>query len=218
MAELYLLLHILVLVYWLGGDLGAFYASRVVVNSKEPAAGRFVAGKILMGVDMAPRMGLIFAFPTGLALAITRGWLELDLIWIAPAFGAATVWAWLAWTIHARTGTRSWQGRMDIAIRWVSMGALTGSGLAALVGRLDLPLFLALKLVLLGFAIACGLMIRRALVPFGPAFSVVSAGQGDGEADRIISASMAHAKRYVLAIWAALLAAAALGVWTPASF
>ena len=218
MAELYLLLHILVLVYWLGGDLGAFYASRLLVDAQRPPEARAAAANILMNVDMAPRMGLIFAFPTGFALAVSRGWIDVDPVWIAAAFALAALWALAAWLVHLKTGPHVLAGRFDTAVRAVALIGLIAAAVQSLAGLYELPLFLALKLLLLALAIACGLMIRRALKPFGPAFAQLVAGKGDTATDAAIAASLAQAKPYVLIIWAALIAAAALGVWTPAGF
>lgn len=218
MAELYLLLHILVFVYWLGGDLGAFYASGLLADCRRGPTARATAATILMNVDMAPRMGLIFAFPTGFALAISRGWLSVDPIWIAPAFALAALWALAAWLVHLKTGPHTLAGRFDTGVRWFAMAGLVAGGLQGLTGLYDLPLFLAIKLLLLAFAISCGLMIRRALKPFGPAFAKLRVGLESDEVNIVIAGTLANAKRYVIAIWAALLAAAALGVWTPASF
>ena len=209
------LLHILVFVYWLGGDLGAFYASRLVVDSKRAPAGRVAAATILLNVDMAPRMALIFAFPTGFALALHRGWLGADWLWVGAAFGLAVVWAALAWLIHLKAGPHVLAGRMDQAIRYVMMLSLTGVGVSGFLGLFDMPGFLAAKLVLLAAAIAAGLQIRRALAPFGPAFARMAAGRGDEQTDVVIATSLANAKRYVFVIWAAVIVAAALGVATP---
>lgn len=218
MDGLFVLLHLLVFAYWLGGDLGAFYASRLVVDADRTPEARAAAATILMNVDMAPRMGLIFAFPTGFALAIQRGWLGVDPVWITPAFALAMLWAVAAWLVHLKTGPHEFAGRLDAGIRWLVLFGLITSAVPGLVGLYHLPLFIALKLVLLASAIVCGLMIRRALKPFGPAFGALVSGKGDARTDQAIAASLAHAKRYVLVIWAALLAAAALGVWTPANF
>jgi hypothetical protein len=216
LTEIYLLLHILVFVYWLGGDLGAFYSSRLLVDPERSPQARAAAATILLNVDMAPRMGLIFAFPTGFALAIGRGWIGLDPAWIAPAFVLAVVWSLAAWLVHLKSGPHVLAGRFDTAVRWFALIGLVAAGAQGFTGLYDLPLFLALKLLILALAIACGLMIRRALKPFGPAFAQLVSGQGDAATDKAIAASLAHAKRYVLIIWAALLTAAILGVWTPA--
>ena len=215
MDWLFALLHILVFVYWLGGDLGAFYASRLVVDPERPPAGRVAAATILLNVDMAPRMALIFVFPTGLALAVHRGWLELGWAWVGLALAVAVIWAVLAWMIHLKTGPHVLAGRVDQALRYAALLALISAGVAAFTGLWPIPHFIGAKLSLLAVAIAAGLMIRRTLAPFGPAFGKMAAGQGDAASDAVIAGSLARAKRYVFVIWAAVLAAAALGLATP---
>ncbi|MEQ8434707.1 MAG: hypothetical protein RIA71_10740 [Oceanicaulis sp.] len=212
----WILLHILVLVYWLGGDLGAFYASRLVVEEARPAAGRLAAAQILSNVDMAPRMAMIFAFPTGLAVSVSRGWLALDFIWVWIAFAAALVWAGLAWAVHLKAGPQGPIKALDTAIRYAALALLAAASAGAFAGLIEAPHFLAAKWLLLALAIVCGLLIRRALAPFGPAFGLLAAGKAGEAENAAIRASLAHAKRYVLIIWAALIAASALGVYTPA--
>jgi hypothetical protein len=209
------LLHILVLVYWLGGDLGAFVASRIVADPARPPAGRAAAAKILMDVDMAPRMALIFAFPTGFALAVYEGWLMIDTVWIAPAFALALVWAIAAWMVHLKSGPAGLAKRIDMAIRLAALIGFAGAGAAGLAGLIALPLFIAGKLILLALAVFAGLMIRRMLAPFGPAFGQIAAGQGDEAANAIVRASLSKARTWVFVIWAAVLGAAALGVLHP---
>jgi len=133
------LLHILILVYWLGGDLGAFVASRIVADPARPPAGRAAAAKILMDVDMAPRMALIFAFPTGFALALYEGWLQIDAVWIAPAFALALVWAAAAWMVHLKAGPDGLAKRIDMAIRIVALIGFAGAGAAGLAGLSSCP-------------------------------------------------------------------------------
>jgi hypothetical protein len=217
MDTLFVLLHLLVFAYWLGGDLGAFYASGLVVDPDRTPQARAAAAHILMTVDMAPRMALIFAFPTGFALAVTRGWLTAPPAWIAAAFALALVWAGAAWIIHLKTGPTKLAGLFDTGVRGLVLAGLAVAGVAGLAGLYPAPLFISVKLLLLALAIACGLAIRRALVPFGPAFAALVSGAGDASVNAAITASLSNAKRYVLVIWAALIAAAALGVWAPAS-
>ena len=215
MAELHLLLHIFVLVYWLGGDLGAFYASSVVTDPSKPPAARLTAAKIVADVDMAPRMALIFAFPTGLALAISKGWL-LWPEWLTPlGYLAGLAWAALAWAIHLKRGPQGLLKPGDLAIRLaLAAGLAIGAG-ASFAGVLALPGFIAIKWVLLALAVLSGLMIRVMLAPFGPAIGALAAGTaGEGE-DAAIRDSLGRAKIFVLVIWACVITAAVLGVYTP---
>jgi hypothetical protein len=209
------LLHILVLVYWLGGDLGAFVASRLVADPARAPAGRVAAATILMHVDMAPRMALIFAFPTGFALAVYERWLPIDAVWIAPVFALALVWAAAAWMVHLKAGPDGLARRIDMAIRLAALTGFAGAGAAGLAGVIALPLFIAGKLLVLALAVFAGLMVRRVLAPFGAAFGRIAAGQGDETAETLVRTSLSKARFWVFVIWAAVLGAAALGVLHP---
>lgn len=211
------LLHILVFVYWLGGDLGAFYSSSLVADPKRSADARAAAANILMNVDMAPRAGLIFAFPTGLALAVSKGWLPgVGWLVVAAAFVAAAAWMALAVAIHVRHGPAGAAlAGVDRLIRMAVAAALIGAGAAIVAGVLDAPLFFGLKLGLLGAAVVLGLLIRAALGPFGPAFGAMMATGATDETNAAIAGSLARVKPLVMLIWACLITAAALGVATP---
>ena len=53
------LLHLLIPIYWLGGDLGAFYGSRFMIDPARSVPERMMALKILNNIDMAPRTTLM---------------------------------------------------------------------------------------------------------------------------------------------------------------
>jgi succinate-semialdehyde dehydrogenase / glutarate-semialdehyde dehydrogenase len=79
-VALFGLLHILVFVYWLGGDLGAFYASWYVSMPKVSADRRLLASRIVGDVDMAPRTALILALSTGQACqSIARIYVDREI-------------------------------------------------------------------------------------------------------------------------------------------
>ncbi len=211
---LLLLLHVLVLVYWLGGDLGAFVASFLISNPNKDRAARLGAAGLLGDVDMAPRTALILAFPTGLTLAVTRGWLPIEPVWPAVVWVAACVWLWLAWRIHLVHGAVPMARKIDLAIRWLAAAGLGGAGALALIGTVPMPLFIALKLVILAACILTGLLVRRLTADLGPALGALAAGQAD--ADARIARSLAVTRPAVLLIWLLLLSAALLGLWKPA--
>ncbi len=211
---LLLLLHVLILVYWLGGDLGAFVASFLIENPGKDRAARLGAAGLLGDVDMAPRTALILAFPTGFTLAVTRGWVALDPVWIAAAWIAALCWLFVAWRIHlSHVGPASSLRRFDLGLRWIAAGGLAAGGAAGLAGLTGWPLFLNLKLLILAACVLTGLLVRRLTADLGPALGALAAGQAD--ADARIARSLAVTRPAVLLIWLLLLAAALLGLWKP---
>ena len=213
---LFSLLHVLVFVYWLGGDLGAFYASGIIADPKQSVQARTTAARFLNDLDMAPRTAMILALPTGLTLASLKAWIDLPP-WGLPALWVGSVaWLALAWIIHLRHLAPTHPGRrMDLAIRWVVLTALTVAGVSIVSGVVAGPLFIGLKLIVLAATIVCGLWVRALIVPFGPAFGQMASGRGTPETDQTITTSLARVRPAVNLIWLLLLVAALLGLWMP---
>lgn len=212
------LLHVLVFVYWLGGDLGAFYTSRFLTQPDVSPDRRLMAAKIVGDVDMAPRTALILALPTGLMLAESRGWMSLGWGPVAGIVIASLIWLAIAWKLHLQHAPPSETlKRIDFTIRWAMVLTLGGWAVAGLAGALSVPLFIALKLLTLVGCILLGLFIRSVLQPLGPALAAlhgpeVVAAQAD------LAQTLKRARPLVSGIWVLLLIAAFLGLWTPTSF
>lgn len=209
------LLHVLVFAYWLGGDVGAFYASTLLTDTRQPAAARAAAAKVLNNVDMAPRSALILAFPTGYALAATKHWITVPDWTIAAVAVAGLAWLALAWTVHLRHAPKSLPRRLDLLIRWIALAGLLFIAATGKLGETPLMLFLRLKCAILAAAIGAGLLIRLTLAPFGPAFGKMLAEGPTAETDAVIDRALAQSRPLVLTLWALLLTAAFLGLATP---
>ena len=211
------LLHVLVLVlvYWLGGDLGAFYGSTFMIDPKRSVTERRMALQILNNVDKAPRTALILALPTGLALASAKSWINVPAFVPALVGVACLGWLALVWAVHLNHGGGLLFKRLDIAIRWVVLIVLFCSGIAALAKMIELPLFIALKLIILGTCISLGLVVRKQIAPLFRAFRQMVANGATPVTDAIITRANGNARVSVLSLWALLLVAAWLGIATP---
>ena len=209
-------LHLLVFVYWLGGDLGAFYASYLAVGRDRPAAARLTAVRILNAVDTAPGAALILALPTGLALAAAKAWLAVPPAALAAVWVGALAWLVAFWRVHSAPGqARPRLVAFDLAMRGTLLAALSLAGAAGLARLWPAPLFLALKLLALAAAVARGLLIRAQLKPLGPALAALAGGDEDGAADAAIRGLLARSRPLVLGIWLLTCAAALLGLAKP---
>lgn len=207
-------LHLLVFAYWLGGDIGVFYASTLLTDSARAPAGRLAAGKILADLDLAPRFCLLLALPTGLLLADQTGWLTMSPLWIGLVFVLALAWFCAVLRLHLRHGPESLR-RLDFGLRIVFLFLLGGAAIAGFSDVLAIPLFLSLKLSLLAFCVLMGLFVRIALKPFAPAYLQLATSGPSEEADAVIRRSLSRARPAVVMIWIALVAAALLGVARP---
>ena len=210
------LLHLLIPIYWLGGDLGAFYCGGVLRDSSRPDAERLSALKVLLAVDMAPRTALILTLPTGFTLAWAKGWLAVPSLAVLSVWLVGLGWLALAWAVHLRHGPAGAQlKRIDLVVRYVVLVGLIGAAMAGLTGAFALPLFICLKLIALATCIMLGLLIRLQLTPLFPAIAQMRAGGATPDSDRAIARVIAKTRPTVLCLWAVILVACFLGIAIP---
>lgn len=224
-------LHVLLFVYWLGGDLGVFYSSRFILKADQPPAARLVAAKIMHGCDLAPRVCLILFLPSGVSL-MKAGPLGEEF----PVGGGliALMWAltlvWLGFAVRdyvrGEAGRTSWWGRLvpsvDMGVRLALVVGLLGTGVYTMVATTPFgvdtdPAWLGAKVAAYAGCILCGVLIRRQLVGFGPAFTQLLTSGSTPEVEAAITRSIRRSEPYVFAIWALVLLAAVLGVVKPGS-
>lgn len=225
--SLSIILHVLLFVYWLGGDLGVYYSSRFIIKKELQPETRAIAAKIMVGCDMAPRFSLILFGASGVTLMyygplgdefFLTGWM-LALIWVGTL-----AWAFVSLQ-EARSGATASHAlyhRADLIVRWLLSGVLVAIGLFTMVvaepfGVDTNPKWLGAKLLAYGLCIFCGVMIRRALVPFGPAFGALMTTGSTPQVEDGITGSIRRSEPWVYGIWAMVLIAAVLGVIKPGS-
>jgi hypothetical protein len=215
------LLHLLLLVYWLGADAGTFYASRFVADPRYTPAQRLVAAKIMLGIDVAPRLAMPLTLATGAHLAALLGLLPLGAWGLSVDSFVVAVWllclAWLGLVVlihhFSNHGGAPTLTRVDFAFRVLMIAGLAAVALApALLGWPGLQVWLAMKVLAFAGTIFCGLMIRIHLKPFGPAFAQLMQGDTSEAVNRRIAHSIQRCVPFVWLIWLLLVLCAALGL------
>ena len=96
--------------------------------------------------------------------------------------------------------------------RVLAVVALVGIGVGGLLGTPRVPYWVAVKLLIFGGLIACGLMVRIRLRDFGPAFANLARGEADPDDNAAIARSLGGTRPFVITIWIGLLASSALGL------
>jgi hypothetical protein len=224
--DLAIVLHLILFAYWLGGDLGVFYASRFVTRPDLSPEARGVATRVMDVVDMSPRICLVLILPSGVTLMaasdygrdIFSGW-PLVAVWVA-ALG------WLALVIadHRRRPDRlgTLVHRTDLTVRFgLVLGLLAVAGYTFIAvrpfGVTTNPDWLAGKVAAYALCIACGLAIRIRVAPFGPAWAELLRTGSSPAVEARIRSSVRGTLPFVYAIWTLVVVAAVLGVVQPGS-
>ncbi|CAG1004674.1 hypothetical protein BURK2_03310 [Burkholderiales bacterium] len=129
-------LHIIAMVYWLGGEWGVFQTSYNVINRKLTLEERRRHMETAYRIDILARSGIILLLPLGLHMGYLWGiqpWggHALVLMWLAFA-----AWLGLAWAafIYRETDRGVRLTRIDEQIRYVVIPLLLVSSLASLLG------------------------------------------------------------------------------------
>lgn len=209
------LLHLVGFAYWLGGDLGVFTSSYIVVNDKLSPEVRISAAKLLFALDQAPRICMTLMLPLGTHLAWKMGALPIDGAAMTGIWLLAIGWLTMVVTLHvAPPGKgKTLLTTFDFWFRLaLAIGLIGGATSSLLNDSSSVPYWVAAKLAIFGGLVGCGLIIRIQLKPFAPAFAKLAQGAVTDEVNATIRDSLNDTRPWVILIWIGLLASAALGI------
>jgi hypothetical protein len=227
--QLLLIVHILLLVAWLGVDVGVFTSSFFIRRRELPGLARVELRRVMRSLDLAPRVSVVLTIPVALGLAQAAGFASVPA-WILLAVATvAVLWAGgLVW-LFARTDTLGHPrfddaraagafAKVDLGLRLAALGFFAATGVHSLVSPDGLwqATFLSWKALLFAVTIAAGVRIRYAARPFGVALrEIVERGESEAALQRMDGA-MAGVYPMVLTIWGSLVMMTVLAVVRPA--
>ncbi|MSO64339.1 MAG: hypothetical protein EXQ85_00800 [Alphaproteobacteria bacterium] len=210
--------HALLFVYWLGGDLGVFYASRFRNNTTYDLKTRQVIGKITADIDMAPRTTLVLMLPIGFSVAAANGWSPVTGLWLVLLWIAGLLWLGLVWWLHIEKDAAKKQpwAKFDLRLRLVLMLVLAASALYSLAtGAIYGTSWLALKVFIFSLCILCGYMIRVTARPYVEASQRLAKEGSSPEIEAILRSTSQRPRIWVKCIWGLVALAAFIGLWKP---
>ena len=217
--DITLILHLLLFAYWLGGDIGVFYSSGFAINSKHSLEARKIAGKIMINLDLVPRLCLSLMLTVGGILSESYG-IEHDPLFRLGIILLGPVWFSVLLYIHFNEGTDLVKRitRIDYIFRWVMMFAIIISvTMDWTSGRLDSEPWIGAKLLLFAALIFCGIMIRKYIGGFAQGIHKIASGSINSQENKAMADSLSRCRVFVLTIWVILLVEAAIGVIKPGS-
>lgn len=207
--------HILLFVFWLGTDMGTYYASRFVINSKLSTPQRATAMQILMGCDLGPRIAMPLSIPTGIHLGSLLGVVKISTTALSLVWGISILWLVLVLAVHfgKKESLKKKLKNIDFWIRPLMVLVVGGFALYSMANpEYILADWVNYKLLIVCGLILFGLGIRYHLEKFTPAFVNLMQGTDMAESNTIIKQRMDKCLPYVYGIWIGLLVNGALGV------
>lgn len=211
--------HIVLFVYWLGGDLGVYVSSKYVANRNLSLEERFRFMHVLLTCDMGPRSALILFIPVGLEMARIMGVFEVN-----SAIGG-TVWlfclAWLGanwWMFYNEQHPLTAKLRnYDLYLRYALIPLIGGVALYSVAtGSPVVVAWLQVKLLVFAFAITLGVYLRGEIKQWIIGFGMVrQGGEAADKGNTIIEQSLVRSQRAAMLLWFCVALAAFLGKVKP---
>jgi hypothetical protein len=214
--DLLVIFHLLLFVYWLGGDMGVFYSSGMVLDPKLSNSARVTAAKIMVNLDLVPRICMSLMLTVGGLLSekfiAHPTWQIVGFVLLGPG------WLAMVLFIHINEGTDLAKKvtKIDYWFRWALVIYLTVSVTVSFaIGRLSEVPWIGGKLFLFAGMVFCGLMIRKFIPPYGIGIHKLRNDEVSDEVNTSMDKSLALCRPFVYAIWIGLVLECVLGVVKP---
>jgi hypothetical protein len=211
MYTLLVFIHVLALVYWLGGDLGTYISSQYVLREDLSVESRQTAFNILLACDMGPKLAMPIIVGAGLHLSTMLWGTFVPQPLAIAGWTVVVVWLVLILAQHS-SKTASWPmlSDIDLFVRFAVIGALIF--FAIWVSQQGAPIWLSIKVAVFTALVACGIAVRFALRPFVMDWTKLLKEGATAEVNARLRKHMAVCRRYVWVIWFGLFLNTALGV------
>jgi uncharacterized membrane protein len=208
--------HILLLVFWLGGDLGVFLLGQHFrKRDRYTVQERLTLLKLLVITDMGPRTAWALMVPSSLLLLKLGPWwpgMPMWLLWSGTI--VALAWLALVWEAHLHDQTpRARRARaMENPLKFLLTGFYLTLGTVSLMNGAPLVGLLAWKALLFGLIFVAAILIDIAFRPVGPQLmALIQQGSSD-ETELPLRSTMDRTRIFVMTVYALLFLISWLGV------
>jgi hypothetical protein len=214
-------LHILAMVYWLGGEWGVFQTSYKVVNPALSLDERSRHMDTAYRIDIMARTGIISLLPLGLHMGHLWGMQPYGGGWLAAMWILWAAWMALTWGAFSNRGTPLGKRLSDIEdwTRYILIPVLILSSLSSLLGHgpfeagLGQKWFSA-KLLTFGALLVLGVGLRLIMHEWRALFPLLAAGPNT-QAEEKLKRSIGRGRTIAYAYWIGIAATAFFGSVKP---
>lgn len=218
MIDLYsslIFFHILLFVFWLGGDLGvAILGDHFRKKNKYSLQERLTILKLLVINDLGPRYAWALMIASTISLLKTGGYWDLPIIAVILAWAVSLFWCWLVYAAHTAGQTERGHTLRKIEgnLKWVLATFYLGLGLISLVTNAPLdPNWLAAKALLFGLIFVAAILIDIMFKPVGPLLMTLIENGSSEETEAPLLKTMNKSRFWVRTVYLLLVITAFIG-------
>ncbi len=216
MYSLLIFFHILLLVFWLGTDLGVFLGAKVTERTDLSVETRVTVLKFAMVLDRMPRTALTLILPSGLSLVALLNLMDVSTAALAAVWAVGLIWAVVLWVgfLNPETPLEKRIMLLNFGANAVLALVVCGLAIGLLMGD-SAPTWLALKILSVGLIFVAGVVLDVLFKPAVEAFTGIIMEGADEQRNAAYSKAIGPVYWAVLAIYALVLFAAWLGIDKP---
>jgi hypothetical protein len=213
--QILLFLHLLCFVYWLGGDLGVYYSSGILIRPGLSKEARTYVLKIMHWLDQFPRVCMPLVIALGFTMMQMR-WFDFPQVYLLPIWCLAITWIGFVITIFLNDKNPEkvhYIKKIDLIMRWSIASSVV---VFALVSFNTAPeMWLSAKLLIWAATVFCGISSRLTMKPFGAAFARVMTTGETAEDIAQLKKALYITRIPIFCIWGLVALAGAIGLWKP---
>jgi hypothetical protein len=219
-------LHIVAMVYWLGGEWGVFQTSYKVINPALSLQERQRHMDTAYRIDILARTGIISLLPLGLHMGYLWG------MWGDQATGEDAHWLWVIWGVWALLFAVTWgafatRGKpiwkllsgIEDWSRYLAIPLLIGVAVSSLLGHGPLASgegqhWYAAKMLTFGLMLIIGVILRLVMHEWQKMFAVLAQGP-DVAVEAKLKSSIGLGRSVAYLYWIGILTTAFFGAVKP---
>lgn len=214
-------LHIIAMVYWLGGEWGVFQTSYNVINRRLPMEERRRHMETAYRIDILARSGIILLLPLGLHMGNLWNVQPFGDLWLVLIWVLGLSWLALCWSafVFRETDRGIALTKIDESIRFLLIPALFIAAVSSLAGHGpfagdDGQKWFPAKVLVYSLTLIIGLKLRFIMREWTTLFRVLAKGP-DAQAEATLDKSIRFGRRIAYVYWILIATVAFLGATKP---
>ncbi len=215
-------LHILAMVYWLGGEWGVFQTSYHVINPKLSMDERRRHMETAYRIDILARTGIVLLLPLGLHMGFLWGMHPYGGAWLVIMWLAFAAWLSLTWMAFFKreTDTGIRLTKFDEAIRFVVIPLLLLASISSLMGYGPFragegAMWFSSKILIYSLLLIIGLKLRFIMREWTVLFRRLATESETASIELTLDKSIRFGRNMAYVYWIGIAAVAFLGSAKP---